>query len=103
MSAAGFLNVITGMEMDVSANYPWASVMATSWLMARQAIVLSHTWDVTEARNQYLDVIENITATHLVLKLLQLTSCAIFVQTLIAPFLSLPMTMNLHHPTWSNQ
>jgi hypothetical protein len=44
-----------------------------------------------------------ITATHLVLKLLEPTSCAMSVQTLIVPFLSLPMLMNLHHPTWSNQ
>ena len=44
-----------------------------------------------------------IMATHSVLKLLQSTSCVIFVQTLIVAFLSLSMPINLHHPTWSNR
>ena len=86
MSAVDFLNVlITDMEMNVTAtaNYLWASAMVISWLKARRAIASSHTWDVIEALNQSLDAMGNIMATHPVLKLLRLTSCVIFVQTLI--------------------
>ena len=104
MSAVDFLNVlITDMEMNVTANYLWASAMVISWLKARRAIASSRTWDAIEALNQSLDAMGNIMATHPVLKLLRLTSCVIFVQTLIVAFLSLSMPINLHHPTWSNR